>query len=99
VVAGLPEVADAMTFYSPDRPAPFTPGETWSSGLTSLDEAKRLGFIGICDTSDERLPACEAWMEANAENAERITITTRRFYRGHPGPAISWRVYIAPPAK
>ena len=99
VVAGLPEVADAMTFYSPDRPAPFTPGETWSSGLTSLDEAKRLGFIGICDTSDERLPACEAWMEANAENAERITITTRRFYRGHPGPATSWRVYIAPPAK
>jgi 4-amino-4-deoxy-L-arabinose transferase-like glycosyltransferase len=98
VVAGLPEVADAMTFYSPDHPAPFIPGEVWSSGLTSLAEARRLGFIGICDASDERLPACEAWMQANAENAEPLTITTRRFFRGHPGPAISWRVYIVPPA-
>ena len=52
VVAGTTEVGEPMTFYSPDHPAPFTPGEIWSSGLTSLEEAKRLGFIGICDTSD-----------------------------------------------
>jgi 4-amino-4-deoxy-L-arabinose transferase-like glycosyltransferase len=99
VVAGTTEVGEPMTFYSPDHPAPFTPGELWSSGLTSLAEAKRLGFIGICDTSDGRLPVCDAWMAANAANAERLTITTRRFFRGHPGPAISWKVYIAPPAK
>ena len=66
VVAGTTEVGEPMTFYSPDHPAPFTPGEVWSSGLTSLEEAKRLGFIGICDTTDYRLPTCEAWMEANA---------------------------------
>ena len=71
VVAGTTEIGEPMTFYSPDHPAPFTPGELWSSGLTSLEEAKRLGFIGICDTSDGRLPACEAWMAANAKNAER----------------------------
>jgi 4-amino-4-deoxy-L-arabinose transferase-like glycosyltransferase len=99
VVAGTTEVGEPMTFYSPDAPAPFTPGEIWSSGLTSLEEAKRLGFIGICDTSDGRLPVCEAWMAANAENAERLTITTQRFFHGHPGPATSWNVYIAPPAK
>ena len=58
VVAGTTEVGEPMTFYSPDHPAPFTPGEIWSSGLTSLAEAKRLGFIGICDTSDGRLPTC-----------------------------------------
>jgi 4-amino-4-deoxy-L-arabinose transferase-like glycosyltransferase len=99
VVAGTTEIGEPMTFYSPDHPAPFTPGEIWSSGLTSFEEARRLGYIGICDTSDPRLPACDAWMAANADNAERLTITTQRFFHGHPGPAISWKVYIVPPAK
>ena len=98
VVAGTTEVGEPLTFYSPDHPAPFTPGELWSSGLTSLEEARRLGFIGVCDTTDGRLPVCEAWMAANGANAERLTVTTQRFFHGHPGPAISWRIFIAPPA-
>jgi 4-amino-4-deoxy-L-arabinose transferase-like glycosyltransferase len=99
VVAGTTEIGEPMTFYSPDHPATFTPGELWSSGLTSLDEAKRLGFIGICDTTDGRLPVCEAWMKANGKDAEQLAITTQRFFRGHPGPSINWKVYIVPPAK
>jgi 4-amino-4-deoxy-L-arabinose transferase-like glycosyltransferase len=99
VVAGTTEMGEPMTFYSPDHPAPYTPGEIWSSGLTSLEEAKRLGFIGICDTTDGRLPVCEAWMAANGKDAEPLAITTQRFFHGHPGPAISWKVYIVPPAK
>ena len=99
VVAGTTEIGEPMTFYSPDHPAPFTPGEVWSSGLTSLEEARRLGFIGICDTSDPRLPVCDAWMAANADRAERLAITTQRFFHGHPGPAISWKVYVVPPAQ
>ncbi len=99
VVAGTTEVGEPMTFYSPDHPAPFTPGEIWSSGLTSMEEARRLGFIGICDTSDGRLPTCEAWMAENAKDAEQLAITTRRFFRGHPGPSTTWKVYIAPPVK
>jgi 4-amino-4-deoxy-L-arabinose transferase-like glycosyltransferase len=99
VVAGTTEVGEPMTFYSSDHPAPFTPGELWSSGLTSLAEAQRLGFIGICDTTDGRLPTCEAWMAQNAKDAEQLVMTTQRFFRGHPGPAINWKIYIAPPAK
>jgi len=99
VVAGTTEIGEPMTFYSPDHPAPFTPGEIWSSGLTSLEEARQLGFIGICDTTDYRLSACDAWMTANAANAEHIAITTQRFFHGHPGPAINWKIYIVPPAK
>ena len=99
VVAGTTEVGEPMTFYSPDHPAPFTPGELWSSGLTSLEEARRLGFIGICDTTDGRLPVCEAWMRENGKDAERLAITTQRFFHGHPGPSISWKIYIVPPAK
>jgi 4-amino-4-deoxy-L-arabinose transferase-like glycosyltransferase len=99
VVAGTTEMGEPMTFYSPDHPAPFTPGEVWSSGLTSLEEAKRLGFIGICDTTDGRLPVCEAWMKVNGKDAEQLAITTQRFFHGHPGPAINWKVYIVPPAK
>jgi 4-amino-4-deoxy-L-arabinose transferase-like glycosyltransferase len=98
VVAGTTEIGEPMTFYSPDHPAPFTPGEIWSSGLTSLEEAKRLGFIGICDTTDGRLPTCEAWMKANAPNAEQLVINTRRFFQGHAGPSTSWKIYIVPPA-
>src|SRR3981081_1688084 len=99
VVAGTTEIGEPMTFYSPDHPAPFTPDEIWSAGLMSLEEAKRLGFIGICDTSDGRLPVCDAWMAANAVNAERLATTTQRFFHGHPRPEISWKVYIVPPAK
>jgi 4-amino-4-deoxy-L-arabinose transferase-like glycosyltransferase len=99
VVAGTTEIGEPMTFYSPDHPAPFTPGEVWSSGLTSLEEARRLGFIGICDSTDGRLPVCEAWMEANAKDAEKMVMTTQRFFQGHPGPSIDWKIYIAPPGK
>ncbi|QWG12932.1 glycosyltransferase family 39 protein [Bradyrhizobium sediminis] len=99
VVAGTTEMSEPLAFYSPDHPAPFTPGEVWSSGLTSLDEAKRLGFIGVCDTTDGRLPICEAWMKANGKDAEQLTITTQRFFKGRPGPAITWKVFIVPPAR
>src|SRR5207248_2863831 len=40
VVAGTMEMNEPMAFYSPDHPAPLTPGEAWSSGLTSLEQAK-----------------------------------------------------------
>jgi 4-amino-4-deoxy-L-arabinose transferase-like glycosyltransferase len=99
VVAGTTEIGEPMTFYSPDHPAPLTPGELWSSGLTSLDEARRLGFIGICDTTDNRLPECEAWMAENAKGAEQIAVTTQRFFKGHPGPSTTWKIYVVPPAK
>jgi 4-amino-4-deoxy-L-arabinose transferase-like glycosyltransferase len=99
VVAGTTEVGEPMTFYSPDHPAPLTPGEVWSSGLTSLDEAKRLGFIGVCDTTDNRLAECEAWMAKNGTNAEKVAVTTQRFFKGHPGPATTWMIYIVPPEK
>jgi hypothetical protein len=99
VVAGTTEIGEPMTFYSADHPAPFTPGEVWSSGLTSLEEAKRLGFIGICDTTDYRLPTCDAWMTANAPNAERLTINTQRFFKGVAGPSTAWKIYIVPPGK
>jgi 4-amino-4-deoxy-L-arabinose transferase-like glycosyltransferase len=99
VVAGTTEIGEPLTFYSADHPAPFTPGEVWSSGLTSLEEAKRLGFIGVCDTTDYRLPTCDAWMTANAPNAERLAITTQRFFKGAAGPATAWKIYIAPPGK
>src|SRR6195256_6297884 len=99
VVAGTTEIGEPMTFYSPDHPAPFTPGEIWSSGLTSLEEAKRLGFIGVCDTTEYRLPTCEAWMNANAVNAERLAITTQRFFHGPAGPSTPWKIWIAPPGK
>jgi 4-amino-4-deoxy-L-arabinose transferase-like glycosyltransferase len=99
VVAATTETGAPMTFYSPDHPALFTPGEIWSSGLTSLEEAKRLGFIGICDTSDARLPICEAWMKANGKDAEQLAMSTQRFFHGHPGPSIGWKVFVVPPAK
>jgi 4-amino-4-deoxy-L-arabinose transferase-like glycosyltransferase len=99
VVAGTTEIGEPMTFYSPDHPAPLTPGELWASGLTSLEEAKRLGFIGICDTTDNRLPTCEAWMKENAPNAEQLVMTTQRFFQGHAGPSVAWKIYIQPPGK
>jgi 4-amino-4-deoxy-L-arabinose transferase-like glycosyltransferase len=98
-VAGTMETIEPLVFYSPDHPAPFTPGEVWTAGLTSPEEVKRLGFIGVFDPADGRLPAFESWIAQNAPNVERLVMTTRRFFHGHPGPAISWKVYIAPPAK
>src|ERR1700744_4449393 len=102
VVAGSTAIGEPMTFYSPDHPAPLTPDETWSSGLTSLEEAKRLDFIGICEDTngtDEYLPDCQAWMKKNAPDAEQLLMTTKRFFEGHPGPSMVWKIYIQPPAK
>ena len=36
---------------------------------------------------------CEAWMKAHAANAERMVMTTRRFFLGQPGPATAWNIY------
>jgi hypothetical protein len=99
VVAAYTDTGQPVTFYSPDHPAPLTPDEPWSSGLTSLEEAKRSGFIGICETGDWKLEKCEAWMKTHAANAERMVMTTRRFFLGMPGPATAWNIFIVPPAK
>jgi len=98
VIAATTEVAEHMAFYSPDHPAPFTPGELWTAGLTSLEEARLLGFIGICDPSDPRVPTCRSWMNANAAGAERLTMTTQRSFFGMVGPTKVWEVYVIPPA-
>ncbi len=98
VVAGTTEVGAPMAFYSPDRPVTLTPGEIWSSGLTSLEEAKRLGFVGICDTTDNRMAACDDWMAKNAPDAERFNMNSRRFFRGTSGPSVQWKIYMVPPA-
>jgi hypothetical protein len=99
VVAAYTDTGEPITFYSPDHPAPLTPDEPWSSGLTSLDEAKRSGFIGVCETGDWKQEKCEAWMKLHAANGERMVITTRRFTLGIPGAATVWNVVVVPPAK
>ena len=87
VVAAYNDIGQPVTFYSPDHPAVLTPDEPWSSGLTSLEEAKRSGFIGICETGDWKQEKCEAWMKVHAANGERMVVTTRRFVLGMPGAA------------
>lgn len=99
VVAAYTDTGEAMTFYSPDHPAPLTPDEPWSSGLTSLEEAMRSGFIGVCETGDWKLEKCEAWMKQHAANAERMVITTRRFTLGKAGAATAWNIFVVPPSR
>lgn len=99
VVAGTTEVGEPLTFYSPDHPAPLTPREVWGSGLTSLKEATRLGFIGICDPRDNQIHICEKWMNDTAPNAERVDLTSRRYFHGKAGPAVKWKIWIVGPAR
>jgi 4-amino-4-deoxy-L-arabinose transferase-like glycosyltransferase len=98
VVAGATDVGEPMTFYSPDHPMPLTPDEIWPSGLTSLDEAKRYGFIGICQVGAWNQQACDAWMKRNAAGGEEKVITTQRVFRGSAVAATTWNVYVVPPA-
>jgi 4-amino-4-deoxy-L-arabinose transferase-like glycosyltransferase len=99
VVVGTVELGTPMTFYSGDHPAPLTPWEDWTAGLTSIEEARRSGFIGVCDPTDGRAPICEAWMAANAPDAERLTVPTQRLFRGTEVSNIAWKVYIVPPPR
>lgn len=99
VVAGTMEQIQPMVFYSPDHPSALLPLEAWDSGLTSRDDARKHGFIGVFDPTDGRLPAFEKWVSEVAPNAERMVMTTRRFTHGKAGPSMSWNIYIAPPAK
>lgn len=96
-VVGYVDVAEQMTFYSPDHPLPVTPYEEWPSGVTSLADARRNGFIGICQEHDWKFERCEAWMKDNAKGAERIVMTTRRFFKGHASVPDTWDVYLVPP--
>jgi 4-amino-4-deoxy-L-arabinose transferase-like glycosyltransferase len=98
-VAGTMEQIQPLVFYSPDHPSGLLPLEAWDSGLTSRDDVKKYGFIGVFDPTDGRLPAFEKWVSETAPNAERIVMTTRRFTHGKAGPSMTWNVYIAPPAK
>jgi 4-amino-4-deoxy-L-arabinose transferase-like glycosyltransferase len=99
VAASFVEAATPMTFYSPDHPKPLEIGTPWDAGLTTLEEARRAGFIGICDTSDSRLATCMAWMQENAGGAERVEVTQRRFFHGMAGPQGLWHIFIVPPAR
>ncbi|MDB5533543.1 MAG: hypothetical protein JWO28_1858, partial [Hyphomicrobiales bacterium] len=82
VVAGYTDVGEPMTFYSTDHPMPLTPNEAWPSGLTSLGEAQREGFIGVCEIGDWKQQDCDAWMKQNGASGERLVMTTRRFFKG-----------------
>jgi hypothetical protein len=99
VVAAYDDIGQPVTFYSPDHPAALVPDESWGSGLTSLEQSKRSGFIGVCEVGDWKLDKCEAWMKANAADGERMVITTRRFFRGTAGVATAWNIVIVPPVK
>jgi hypothetical protein len=37
-------------------------------------------------------------MTENGKDAEQVAVTTQRFFKGHPGPATTWKIYIVPPA-
>ncbi|MDB5653612.1 MAG: Dolichyl-phosphate-mannose-protein mannosyltransferase [Tardiphaga sp.] len=99
VVAGYTDVGEQMTFYSPDHPMPLTPYEPWPSGLTSLAEAKREGFIGVCQVDDWKQAMCDAWMKENAPNGERMVVSTRHFFKGQASAATRWNVVIVPPGR
>ena len=99
VVVAETETGEPVSFYAPDHPRVLQPNDHPSSGLTSLDEAKRTGFIGICDVGDYRFAACEDWMKNHAQMAERMNITTRRVVAGVISSPSSWRIYIIAPTQ
>lgn len=99
VVAADTEVGEPISFYAPDHPRVLQPNDHPSSGLTSLAEATRSGFIGICDANDTRFAACEDWMKAHAQMSERMNITTRRVVDGVISSPSSWRIYIVAPTE
>lgn len=100
VVAAATDIGEPISFYSPDHPMTLAPGEMWGSRLTTLQEAKRQGFIGVCDANDAKLPTCEAWMLSHGgADVERLNITTRRIVQGKLGNPNSWRVFVARPAR
>ncbi len=95
-VVGSTRVSNLMAFYSPDHPTPLAPEEP-PSGLINATEARRVGFIGICEAGGPFYQQCDAWMKANAADATRTIISTRRFFNGKPGPMVSWEIHFVPP--
>jgi hypothetical protein len=98
-VAGFIDTADQMTFYSPDHPLPLTLYDEGRSGLMSLAEAQRDGFIGICEVGTWNIDRCEAWMKDHAAGAERLVLSTRRYFNGQVGISTRFDVYLVPPKK
>jgi hypothetical protein len=59
----------------------------------------RLGFIGICDPRDNLIHVCEKWMNDTVPDAERLDLTSRRYFHGKAGPAVKWKIWIKGPEK
>jgi len=97
-VIGPTRITNLMAFYSVDHPTPL-PLNDPSSGLISLAEAQRSGYVGICDPAAPDYRDCDAWMKANAPLAERVIVTTRRFFQGKAGEAAHWDIYYMPPLR
>jgi hypothetical protein len=38
-------------------------------------------------------------MKENAPDAAEQIMTTQRFFKGHPGPSIAWKIFIQPPGQ
>lgn len=98
-VAGFIDTADQMTFYSPDHPLPLTLYDEGGSGLLTLAEAQRDGFIGICEAGTWNIDRCDAWMKEHAAGAERMVLSTRRYFNGQAGVSTRFDVYLVPPKK
>ncbi len=101
VIVAPTEISAPITFYSPEHPRMLTPLQPWGAGLTSVDEAKSAGFIGVCEDGDlpSRLQICQDWMKQHGDGVEHSVLTTRRFLDGKAGEPIRWHIYLSAPGR
>jgi hypothetical protein len=97
-VTGSPELAAAVSFYSPDHPDTVQVVETGAAGApVMLDKLARDGFVVICRADDETCVNAAKQQTAGKSNVQFITYSTINRYLGKPGRMGRFLFILAPP--
>lgn len=94
LVGGSAPYADAIAFYSPDRPAVFGSLDVRKAPWVTPDRLRREGVLVACLREDA---ACHASAAALAGGAPAIPLRVRRTFRTGYGEPVAFDVYVVSP--
>lgn len=100
IVTGDMDLANAVTFYSPDHPlfwSYFRPA--WTPWITDAERARR-GWAAVCPAVEER--ACVALMKraaAQSAGVTRVEFEHAAEFLGRRGPTMRFVFVLVPPSR
>jgi hypothetical protein len=97
IVLGDPELANAVTFYSPDHPDAVPGSNTALTPWVTRERLAREGFATLCRAEDHSCVAAASQSTAGAPNVVRATYEAVVPFLGVPGAPARFVFVLMPP--